>query len=96
MTANTGLSFVFLFNFGFKSCALGILFAFSIAQLTISGLYWRSNRSVFRFSNSLSLVSVLEQILIILVASENGIDLVVCFGWQLVGNKYWFLSVGFL
>ena len=33
------------------------------------------------------------QILTILNPSEYGMDFIVCFGWQLLGRRYWFLSV---
>ena len=38
----------------------------------------------------------MELILTILSPKVFGIDFVVFLGWQLVGNKYWFLSGGFL
>ena len=96
--ANTGRLFsfeydTFLRNFNFS---LGILLALVKADRILSFLYPLFNKRSCSSCNLLSLMLGLEQILEILIANDFGMARVVCLGWQLLGSKYWFLSVGFI
>ena len=86
----------FLFSKLHKCCKSGNLSSpYMLISMRLSG-YCLARRSSFSSTSLLSLFSFLGNILTILKLKEYGMDLVVFLGWQLDGNRYWFLSVFFL
>ena len=69
---------------------------FSRLPQNTSGVYSLCNNISFNSKNLASLSGISLHILTILVLRLYGMDLVQSLGWQLLGSKYWFLSLGFL
>ena len=88
MITNTGLFDDFCFDTLFKASLLGTFLAFSIAESMMAALYSLDKSKSLSSENLFSLSSLNVQILTILKASEYGILLVTCAGWQEVGKRY--------
>ena len=86
------LTFILTFK---RAIFLGMFLALSIdLSIRLSG-YSLASSSSFRSPSLRSLFSGLVHIVTILRLRENGIAVVVDFGWQLDGSRYWFLSETF-
>ena len=96
VTANTGPSLFLGLDFFLNASSCGISLALFIAESMIYSGWSLYKSEHFNSLNCFSRFVSSVQVLTILSASEYGMATVVCLLWQLLGSRYWFLSVSFL